>query len=271
MKYKLFLHPRRPKIPKDRIQKILNDLKVSWSDKNPDIAIIVGGDGTFGYYARRLKIPMLFVGVSDANLLGSKARLAELFLEDLPRAILKLQKGEYYLDARRLIKVYTEEINELVFTDLYLERGDFGGCLRYTLTVKPGTKKRESFTDHCIGNGVIVSTSIGASGYFSYPQKLIFKKGPQTLKFGPDQIGICHISPSFLDRKTSPNNVGKSVKWKVQFTVPIGSIVEIRLLRPKKAFLYGISKSSKGIEINNTETVHIRASHQVAKIIRLIK
>jgi hypothetical protein len=27
------------------------------------MAIVVGGDGTFGYYGKKLHIPMLFVGV----------------------------------------------------------------------------------------------------------------------------------------------------------------------------------------------------------------
>jgi hypothetical protein len=49
---------------------------------NPDIALVVGGDGTFGYYGKKLQIPMLFVGVIDKDIMGSKARLAEILFED---------------------------------------------------------------------------------------------------------------------------------------------------------------------------------------------
>jgi NAD kinase len=105
MKFKLFLHPTRPKIGINYVQKLVKDLDLTWSSKEPDIAIIVGGDGTFGYYARRLMIPMLFVGVSDPNPLGSKARLAEIFLENLKGSIKRLQKRQYYIKRMRLLDV----------------------------------------------------------------------------------------------------------------------------------------------------------------------
>lgn len=269
MKYKLFLHPVRPKIQRNRIQKLLKDLGVPRSSNKPDIAIIVGGDGTFGYYARRLMIPMLFVGVSDVHLLGSKARLAEIFLETLPESITKLQKGQYYLENRRLLCVTIRKICRMVFTDVYLERGDFGGCLRYSLTVKTEGKNGQTFTDYCIGNGVIISTSIGASGYFSYPQRLISEKVSNNFKFDASKIGICHINPYFIDRKLRRSNSKSNRPFGMQFTVPIESAIRIKLVRPSKAFLYGISRGSNGVEIGKETIVNVRASERSVNIIRL--
>lgn len=60
---------------------------VSYSTRDPDIAIVVGGDGTFGYYGRTLSIPMLFVGFNDPDVLGSKAKLAEILFHDLSKAL----------------------------------------------------------------------------------------------------------------------------------------------------------------------------------------
>ena len=49
---------------------------IPYSEKDPDIGIVIGKDGTFGYYGRILRIPMLFVGINDPNILGNKAKLA---------------------------------------------------------------------------------------------------------------------------------------------------------------------------------------------------
>ena len=71
---------KRPKIPVKEILKVVRSAGVSsYSGTHPDIAIVVGGDGTFSYYGRTLSIPLLFVGVNDQDILGSKARLARTY------------------------------------------------------------------------------------------------------------------------------------------------------------------------------------------------
>ncbi len=54
-----------------------------YSPSAPDVAIVVGGDGTFGYYGRILTVPMLFVGVKESDILGKRARLAETMYDYL--------------------------------------------------------------------------------------------------------------------------------------------------------------------------------------------
>ncbi len=61
---------------------------LTYSQSEADIATVVGGDGTFGYYGRILAVPMLFVGVKESDdILGSKARLAESMFHNLDRAL----------------------------------------------------------------------------------------------------------------------------------------------------------------------------------------
>src|ERR671917_3297 len=50
-----------------QITKVLESVNISYSKEDPDIAIVLGGDGTFGYYGRILRIPMLFVGINDPD------------------------------------------------------------------------------------------------------------------------------------------------------------------------------------------------------------
>ena len=52
------------------------------------------------------------------------------------------------------------------------------------------------FTDFVIGNGVIISTSFGSSGYYSYLDRIGKpKKKPMEL-FDDNKLGICHILPN---------------------------------------------------------------------------
>jgi len=55
----------------------------------------VGGDGTFGYYGRILAVSMLFVGVKENDMLGSKARLAEPTYDRLDKTLQDINVGSY--------------------------------------------------------------------------------------------------------------------------------------------------------------------------------
>jgi NAD+ kinase len=54
LKVGIFVHPKRPKIPVNKIVNVTQGNGISYSNKNPDVAVVVGGDGTFGYYGRTL-------------------------------------------------------------------------------------------------------------------------------------------------------------------------------------------------------------------------
>ena len=101
LKFGIFTNPKRPKISQDRIFKLIQLTGVTYSAKDPDIAIVVGGDGTFGYYGRILSIPMLFVGVNDPELLGSKARLAEIFFNNLDKVLRDINLGKYIVEEKK--------------------------------------------------------------------------------------------------------------------------------------------------------------------------
>lgn len=109
------------------------------------MAIVVGGDGTFGYYGKKLQIPVLFVGVNDNDVLGSKARLAELLFDDLHKALSEIKKGNYRFEKRTMFCVCIRHKNNDnqngieratdILTDMYIERGIFSRCIRYALSV----------------------------------------------------------------------------------------------------------------------------------------
>jgi len=259
LKFGIFVHPKRPKVPLDRVVKSVQSAGLQHSQKDPDVAVVVGGDGTFGYYGRILSIPLLFVGVRESGVVGSRAKLAEIFYDELAGALQDIEAGRYSVAEKKMLSVRFKKRTVDVLTDVYLERGVYAGCLRYATTVK--TSGQSEFTDYAIGNGVIVSTSFGAGGYFSYPERLGLRgsKG-----FDDSRIGICHIIPTYLVRK------GKGAA-EVRHTVPANSTIRIGLLRDANARLYGTTAHSNGVPVKVGDTIALSTSKRTARIIKLKK
>lgn len=301
MKFGVFVHPIRPKLYLNDLVKVIQDKGFSYSNNDPDIAIVAGGDGTFSHYGRILRIPMLFVGVKDDEVLGSKARLGEVLIKDLPKALAVIDNGNYTLERRRMFSVslkrtknqgFTSKVTAVdVLTDIYIERAIFSGCLRYLLSVKVHKGKTATnnlnFAEYAIGNGVIISTSLGALGYYSYPDRIRIAKASRNSNsnnsnnnhesnktFADDRIGICHIIPTFLVRKATLNNE-KRVKKRppliscIRYTIPYQSTIKINLLRNSDARLYGTTSHSRGLAFKSADEIAVRPSRRIAKIIRL--
>ena len=299
MKFGIYVHSKRPKISLNEILKVLQSAGVAYSNRNPDMAIVVGGDGTFGYYGKKLQIPMLFVGVNDKDIIGSKARLAEVLFEDLPKALDDINNGNYRLDKRRMFSVSIKHKNNDnkssiegttdILTDIYIERGIFSRCIRYALSVTIRDANSEyhtlkKFAEYAIGNGVIISTSFGARGYYSYLDRITVEKRNNNNKsnnnsiqtFPDNRLGICHIIPTFLVRKLSlgkrKENKKKSTLLPsnyIRYTIPYQSIINIRLTRNADVRLYGTTEHSRGLAITSNDEIIISPSRRTAKIIRL--
>ena len=261
-------------------------MNLSYSEKDPDIAVVVGGDGTFGYYGRILRIPMLFVGVNDPDILGSKAKLAGVSFDDLSKALMCIKLGRYFVDKRRMFSLTcgTKKLVDIL-TDVYLERGTYSHGIRYALSVCSTNKfkqsSRQTFTEYAIGNGVIISTSFGSGGYYSYPQRI--NQGKFNVndtathkRFSDNRIGICHIIPTFLLREKNEgrgkkkNNI-RMISEQIQYTVPIESTIKFNLIRNANVRLYGTTDDSKGTAVGIDKEISIKASNRFAKIIQLYK
>lgn len=237
-----------------------------YSPNEPDIAIVVGGDGTFGYYGRILTVPMLFVGVKDFDILGSKARLAEITYDRLHKALHDIGAGRYRVKDKRMLSVNFAGQSSDILSYVYVERGEFAGCIRYAIQVNNG---QSSFNEYAIGNGVIASTSFGSAGYFSYPDRLKAKKWHQNSSvelFSDNRLGICHIIPTYLVRE---RNGKHHLTNKIQYTVPGDYQIEIKLVRDANVRVYGTTEDSKGKQVLLDQKITISLSKNTAKIIKL--
>jgi hypothetical protein len=291
LKFGIYVHSKRPKISLNEILKVVESAGLSYSNRDPDMAIVVGGDGTFGYYGKKLQIPMLFVGVNDNDVLGSKARLAELLFEDLHKALYEINNSNYRLEKRTMFCVCIKHKNSDnqngierttdILTDIYIERGIFSRCIRYALSVtvrkaNSGYHTLKKFAEYAIGNGVIVSTSFGAYGYYSYLDRItVGKRNNNTsnndAQFSDNKLGVCHIIPTFLVRKLNLGNKKRTVVRGsyIRYTVPNQSIIKISLTRNADVRLYGTTENSRGIAITSDDEILISPSRRTAKIIRL--
>lgn len=248
------------------ISKEIENAGIRIVKRNAEAAIVVGGDGTFGFYGSRNNLPLLFVGMGSHSELGSKGVLAELHLDKIAEAAKALKEGRYLIEEYNRLGVKVGGVKKgETFTDIYVQRGVESNALRYELDIQAGEKRISEFA---ISDGIIVTTSIGASGYFSYPDKIVSGKMFDEKRFtviNRDEIGICHILPTYLRRESKT----KRGLQPFRYTVPMYSKILIKLRREAHARLYGIGHSRKGINAPANMEIEISAERSHTKRIKL--
>jgi len=262
MKARILLDPVRPKVKYEQVEAILQAAGIKVSRHDADVGVVVGGDGVFSEFGRNESIPLLFVGVRSRKATGSKAYLASTYFEELPETLAEIRNGRYeVVKFRRLEATRNGRPLGEVFTDLYLQRGADSNCVRYHLRVKG---KEVEVSESAIGDGVVISTRAGSTGYFSYLDKLgdgkSLKVDGYTL-IGEDEIGICHILPTYTERKGSTEHP-------LRYTVPWGSTIGLRIDRPVDARLFGLGWKRAGVKVSTSDRLLVRPSPRTTRVIR---
>lgn len=123
-------------------------------DKNPDIVISYGGDGTL------MRSEHAFPGIPKLVLKGSSICK---FCSPLPNEeiLSRTANGEFI--ERKLIKLEARAKGKILIAvnDIVIHNGDPRHAIRYTLTID--TKK---IGEEIIGDGIVVATPLGATGYY---------------------------------------------------------------------------------------------------------
>jgi hypothetical protein len=265
MKATIVTDPERPKVSRTEIARIVRAAGMGLSDSHADFGIVVGGDGLFSYYGRIAKtaLPLLFVAVRSRGTTATKGFLSHVYFDDLTTALHSIAKKQFAVTEYKRLEVAVNGVKKgQVFTDLSLEKGADSNCLRYHLEVKSGGL---SFMDSAIANGVIICTSAGSTGYYSYLDKLRLGDWLEPDRYSVirnDEIGVCHIAPVLTTREGG----GRSP---LRYTVPWGSTFRLRLTRDADARLFGITKSRAGVRIRVGDYVDVRPSASATRVIRL--
>jgi len=265
LKASILVDPEKPKVSLQDIATILKGVGIEYATAHPDFAIVVGGDGVFSYYGRIMSIPMLFVGVRSRTATGSKAYIAETYLDGLRHALRSIKARRYTVTECRRLEVLLDHVKlGEVFTDVSLEKGADSNALRYKLTARG---RGFGFTDFVISNGVVVCTRAGSTGYFSYLDKVRlgdWLEPARSMVIRDDEIGVCHIVPTYSKREGA-------VVHPLRYTLPWKSEVKIQLVRDADARLFGLGKSRAGIRVSPEDVVTVRPSQNATHIIRVVK
>jgi hypothetical protein len=262
LKVKLLLDSGKPKVPPAELKKVVKEAGLQTASGRADFGLVVGGDGRFGRYGRTENIPLLFVGVRSKGAVGSKAYLAEVDYDELGGALARIRSGDYrVIEHKRLAVLKDGRSTGEVFTDVYLQRGNEAGALRYRVRVDgPGVK----FEEAAISDGVVVTTRAGSTGYYSYIDRIKAESlDPSAFAYvGADEVGVCHITPTYTERLGSGTHP-------LRYRVPWGSRIDISLFREAEARLYGVTDNTAGIGVSLGEKVTIVPGKKVTKTISL--
>lgn len=260
MRATLLLDDGTPKVPPRDLRRIVLGSGIEIVGGKSDFGIVVGGDGRFSRYGRTEDVPLLLVGVRAKGAAGSKARLAETTIEELPGALARIKSGDYSVVEHKRLGVFKNgrNIGE-VFTDVYMQRGNESTCIRYNVKVSgPGTNLDES----AIGDGIVIATKAGSTGYYSYPDRI---KGEDmdpdaVATLDEDEVGICHVNPTYVERS-------RTGKHPLRYAVPWGSRVNISLFREADARLYGVSDDHAGVPVELGDRVTIAGGKKLTRLI----
>lgn len=262
MKVKMLMDDGKPKVNPKELKRTLESggLKVTTGDS--DLAVVVGGDGIFGAFGRLENIPLLFVGVRSNKVTGSKAYLAATYYDEIPSVLRRIATGDFKVIEHRRLEVFREgkSLGE-VFTDVYLQRGADSNCIRYKVKV---ANQESAIEEAAIGDGVVVSTSAGSTGYYSYPDRILggrFDASANT-KIPPKAVGICHVSPTFIERSGSMEPVPR-------YNVPWGSKIQLSLFRPRDARLYGVGGGRSGLKVSPRDRITVLPGRNVTRTVSL--
>jgi hypothetical protein len=258
----MLLDSGAPKVSPEELRRLIEEAGMKVSQGKADFGVVVGGDGKFSRYGRTEEIPLLFVGMRSKGAAGSKAQLARIEYDHLPRGLKRIGRGDYSIDeySRLAVLLNGRSIGE-VFTDVYLQRGSDSTCIRYRVKV---SGRGEDIEEAAIGDGVVISTSAGSTGYYSYPDRIrgdyIDPGGFASIE--KDEVGICHITPTYTERNGTELHP-------LRYTVPWGSKISLSLFREADARIYGTTDDRAGVRASLGDVVVVRPGRKKTRVISL--
>ncbi|MCJ7633038.1 NAD(+)/NADH kinase [Candidatus Bathyarchaeota archaeon] len=127
-----------------------------------ELCVAVGGDGTFLEAARKVDCPILLIRSGETNSLGFHASVN---LQELPKVIERLKKGDYSVEKHRKLRVtYRGDSFEAV-NDAVLFRANLG-AIHFKANYFDDRGSLEPLYPGIVrGDGIIISREIGSTAY----------------------------------------------------------------------------------------------------------
>jgi NAD+ kinase len=230
----------------DRTYELPKDLHFSRMDRempDADVVICFGGDGTILHMAKtatRYNVPILGVNIGT---MGFMAELESAELEELRR----LATGDYTIDSRMMLDVSVQRDRNIVFHELCLNdavitKGAVARIVHLSVSCD-GVQAME-----CGGDGIIVATPTGSTGYNLSAGGPIVEPDGQSILITP----IC--AHDLLSRSivASPERV-----------------VTLELTRNARRNGFLSVDGGKAIKLSMGDVTTVRRSNKMTKLVRL--
>ena len=213
--------------------------------KSADLLLAFGGDGTILHLARTValnNVPVLGIN------LGSLGFMSELEPEELDR-LKDLANWDFTVESRMMLDVTVirdgrSVYNNIALNDAVISKGSIARVVRLEIFTEEG------FLTRVGGDGVIVSTPTGSTGYSMAAGGSIVEPTAQNLLLTP----ICPHSMRSTAYVLAPDHV-----------------ITVEAADANRKFVYLSVDGGKAFSLKNGDKVRVSKSRHTTKLVRLSK
>lgn len=213
--------------------------------KSADLLLAFGGDGTILHLARTValnNVPVLGIN------LGSLGFMSELEPEELDR-LKDLASWDFTVESRMMLDVTVirdgrSVYNNIALNDAVISKGSIARVVRLEIFTEEG------FLTRVGGDGVIVSTPTGSTGYSMAAGGSIVEPTAQNLLLTP----ICPHSMRSTAYVLAPDHV-----------------ITVEAAEANRKFVYLSVDGGKAFSLKNGDKVRVSKSRHTTKLVRLSK
>lgn len=235
------------KLPSNTARKLeMQDEGLTEQDviEGSDIIICLGGDGTFLKVARKVysrNIPMLGIN------LGSLGFLTEVDRNEIGIAVERLISGDYRIEERMMLEAVIMSEGRIIGRDIALNDVVVArGSVSRILNIR--TYINDTFVDNFPGDGLIVSSPTGSTGY-------TLSAGGPIVEPDVDLIIVTPICPHILYSRSFVTTGERVVRAEIDESYLHKAIVSV--------------DGEKGYEIKAGDVIEIRKSPHTVKFIKI--
>ncbi len=223
------------------IRRALERRGLAISASGYEMTLFVGGDGTFANKSLEFDDrPVLFLSRNWNKPNGSVSYNAQANIDSksLSKIVKAITTGDYRIEGQPVLNaVYSGKKYPSMY-DFFVERYATKEAMRYDIRVRDGKK---SFRTYAISNGFIITTPLGSTGYYSYPDTL---NGMKPKRIENRRIGLAHILPVRIKDFYESKKVGQEIRR----TFSDHAIIRATIERDVGQIMFGTA-GNKGIRI----------------------
>ena len=206
-----------------------------------DLLLVLGGDGTMLHAARLVEkrsVPILGVNI------GGLGFLTETTVERIYDSLNQILAGDYILEKRLMLRARIQRGQEIIgecpaLNDVVVNKGHLARMIATKVSING------SFMTNLRGDGLIISTPTGSTGYSLSANGPILDPSLEVFTLNP-------ICPHTLSHRP--------------FIVPSHASITVTLTSQEKAM--ATLDGQVGFDMQTNDTVHIWASDHQAHLIR---